>query len=83
MEKKNNWGIISEEKRNEFINEIITFFKDERNEEIGIIAAENVLDYFLLIVGNHIYNKAVEDARSFLKDRFIDFEIDMESLLKK
>jgi uncharacterized protein (DUF2164 family) len=76
-------NIVSEEKRNEYIRQIIDFFKNERSEEIGIIAAENLLDHFLESMGKDFYNKGVEDARNYLKDRFLDIEIDMESLLKK
>ncbi len=82
-EIKRNWDLISEEKRKESIEEIIYFFKNERDEEIGIIAAESILDHFLQIVGIQIYNKGIEDSIVFLKNRFESIEIDIGSLLKK
>jgi len=75
--------LISEEKRKSIIKEIITFFKDERDEEIGIIAAEEILNFFLQNLGPEIYNKGIEDARQFLKTSFEDLELDMEVSLKK
>ena len=78
-----NWDLISEEKRKESIEEIINFFINNRDEEIGIIAAGDILDHFLQTVGIQIYNKGIEEAINFLRDRFESIEIDMDSLLKK
>lgn len=80
---KRNWDLISDEKRKQSIQEVIDFFKTERDEEIGMIAAENILDHFLQNVGKQLYNKGVEDSTSFLKERFESLELDMESMLKK
>jgi len=75
--------MLSREKRKSSIEVIIKFFKDERNEEIGILAAENVLDMFLRDIGQDIYNKGVEDSKTSLKRRFEDLEFDLDILLKK
>ena len=80
---KRNWDFISEEKRKESINEIIDFFNVERNEKIGMIAAEEILDFFLQTIGIDAYNKGINDSIKHLKDRFEDIKIDMETLLKK
>lgn len=48
---KRKWDLISEEYRKESIREIIDFFQTEMDEEIGIIAAENILNHFLQTVG--------------------------------
>jgi len=79
---KRNWDFISEEKRKESINEIIDFFNVERNEKIGMIAAEEILDFFLQTLGIDAYNKGINDSIQHLKDRFEDIKIDMETLLK-
>lgn len=80
---KRSWDVISEEKRTTFSKEFIQFFKEQRDEEIGIIAAENLLDFFLQHLGMQIYNAGVEDAKAFFKKRFEDIEMDMDLLLKK
>ncbi len=82
-EVKRSWDIISEEKRKDSIREIIDLFKNERDEEIGVIAAEKILDHFLQTVGKDLYNKGVEDSINCLKGRFESLELDMESLLKQ
>ncbi|MFW9881031.1 MAG: DUF2164 family protein [Candidatus Thorarchaeota archaeon] len=82
---KRKWDFISKEYRKKCIREIIDFFQTEieMDEEIGIIAAGNILNHFLQTVGLHLYNKGVEDSIVFLKERFEDLELDMEALLKK
>ncbi len=82
-ETRRAWDVLSEEMRKECIRDITSFFKKEHDEDIGIIAAENLLDHFLQIVGLDMYNKGVDDAKQFLKNRFEDAEIDMDVLLKK
>lgn len=83
VEIKRKGDLLSKEKRRVAIEAIISFFKNERNEDIGIIAAENALNFFLENMGDEIYNKGVEDARGFIKNRIEDLELDMEILLKK
>ncbi len=79
---KRTWDLISKEKRRESITSIIDFFKNERNEEIGVIAAENILDHFLQNIGTDIYNQAIENSINLLKERFEDVALDIESLKK-
>ena len=79
---KRNWDLISEEQRKANIEEIINFFQNERDEEIGIIAAEDLLDFCLQTVGMEIYNKGIEDSKNFIKTRFEDLELDIESFKK-
>lgn len=80
---KRSWDLITDEKRRLVINEIINFFHNERSEEIGVIAAEAVLDFMLQTVAGDIYNKGIDDALSFIKERFGSMEQDTNALLKK
>jgi uncharacterized protein (DUF2164 family) len=83
MAAEKNRDIISEEKRDELIRRIIDFFEVEREEKIGMIAAENILDFFLQNIGTEIYNQGISDSLTFLHVRFQDLELDMESILLK
>jgi len=74
-------NLSSDEKRN-LINEIQNFFDEERGEEIGIIAAEEVLEFFMDNLGGKIYNKALDDARIWTKKRLEDIDIDYNMLYK-
>ena len=78
--KKNRFDFESEELKIKYINEIIGFFQSERNEEIGYIAAENILDFFLQTMGEEIYKKAIKDCKKLLKERLEDLEVELDIL---
>ena len=78
-----DWNILRKEKKNDALHAIISYFKNERDEDIGVIAAENLLDMFLDNAGKHIYNKAVEDMLDLMKKRFEDIEFDIGALQRK
>ncbi len=68
--------------RDAVIKSIISYFQDERNEEIGVIAAGEVLDFFMETLAPKFYNKAIDDTKEIVKKQLesLDFEFD---LLKK
>jgi len=78
---KRKWDLLTKEKRDSSIKEIIYHFKTERNEDIGVIASGDFLDFFLQLIGEEIYNKGVKDSKAILKQRFEDLDIDLELLL--
>jgi uncharacterized protein (DUF2164 family) len=80
---KRQWDMLSEERRQQIINEIVTFFKESRDETIGVIAAEDLLDFFLQNVTKDIYNKGVTDAGQLLAGRLADLQIDLDQLINK
>ena len=80
---KKQWDILSEEERRNYINKIITFFAEERDEEIGIIAAGEVLDFFLENFSKNIYNLGVEDANEMFKEKMTDLEVDLDAMKQK
>lgn len=80
---KRSWDILDEKEKTTAIDEIISFFRNERNEEIGVIAAGDILDLFLEKVGMTLYNKGIDATKEFLKKRFEENEIDLEATLKR
>lgn len=82
-ETKRSWDMLPKEKRKTLIDEIITFFKQERDEEIGIIAAEDILDFFLQNAAKDIYNKGISDSKEQLKKQFEDLEVNLDLLMNK
>ncbi|HBI25269.1 MAG: hypothetical protein UT41_C0003G0037 [Candidatus Wolfebacteria bacterium GW2011_GWC2_39_22] len=62
---------------------ITAFFQDERDEEIGIIAAGEILDFFLQTIGDDVYKKAVGDVKKLLKERMDDLDIELDLLTEK
>jgi len=81
-DSKRKWDLLSEDTRKRCIQETIDFFGNERDEEIGIIAAGNILNFFLESVALEIYNSGVDDSMKLLKDRFESLEMDLESIKK-
>lgn len=58
------------------------YFAKERDEEIGNLAAEFLLDFFIEDIGAIIYNHAIDDARKYLKMRMEDLEYGLYELEK-
>lgn len=79
-ETKRAWDMLNQEQRDTAIQEIIDHFQSERGEEIGLIAAEAVLDCVLQSTSKDIYKKGVDDARKILQQRFNDLEVDLDML---
>ncbi len=57
---------FTKEDRKNAVRDIQIYFQNERDEEIGNLPAELLLDFFLDKIGPVIYNKAIEDAHQLL-----------------
>lgn len=73
---------LSKEEKEKMIREIERFYSEVREEEIGIIGSQQVLDFFLEVLGGHIYNKALDDANLWYKKMAENMESDFYSLYK-
>lgn len=73
---------LSEEEKQKFRDEITAFFRDEMEQELGIIATEKVLDFFLEGMGDLVYNKALDDTHTWYKRIMDNVEADFYSLYK-
>lgn len=80
---KKKWDLLSEAKRKEYTDAIATFMSEDIGEDIGVFAAEDVLDFFLEKIGPEIYNKGVEDSQDITRSHFSDLEVDLELLFNK
>jgi uncharacterized protein (DUF2164 family) len=83
MKENKYFEFESELKKQEFLKEIIGFFETERNEEIGIIAAEEVSNFFLDSLGKEIYNKGLKDARASIHEKIEEFDANVEFVIEK
>ncbi len=68
--------------RDVYIKKIQDFYYNEKDEDIGIIAASEILDFFLEDLGVEIYNKAILESKKFLNRRLDDMVYDFDELLK-
>lgn len=56
------------------------YFRDERGEEIGDLAAEFLIDFMIKQMGPFIYNQAIEDVQAVLNQRMAALEEDVYAL---
>ncbi|MGG5254170.1 DUF2164 domain-containing protein [Neobacillus sp. SM06] len=74
---------FTKQQKDAMIREIQRYFYEERNEEIGNLAAENLLEFFKQNLGPHFYNEAIKDARLLVEQKMNSIEEDLYALEKK
>ncbi len=60
----------------EAVDSIIRYFQENREEQIGNIAATGLLSFFLEEIGPSIYNKAITDVQERLQMHVSDLDIE-------
>lgn len=73
---------FTRQQKEAMVSEIQRFFYEERNEEIGNLAAENVLEFIKEHIGPHFYNEALKDARLVVEQKMTSIEDDLFALEK-
>ena len=61
--------MLTKTQRRLYTKKIIDYFEAERDEQIGIITAEDMLNFFLEEIAKDIYNKGIEDSRKIIQER--------------
>ncbi|MEO7191273.1 MAG: DUF2164 domain-containing protein [Vicinamibacterales bacterium] len=61
-------------RRQQLIDRIQAFFREEFDDDLSRFRAEQVLDFVAAAVGPQIYNQAVQDARKFMQQRLDDID---------
>ena len=83
MRKNLNGAIqLSDKQKNQLASEIKAFYLDTRGEEIGMIEEQQLLDLFLEHLAPIVYNKALDDSMSWLKEQVENMEVDYYALYK-
>ena len=78
---KRRWERLTDEERKIVKEELTLFFENERDEKIGIVAAEEILNFFLKSAGSILYNKGVDDAKKALSNRYEELQFDLDDLI--
>lgn len=65
---------LDKERKQRMVRAIQTYFLEKLDQEIGQLAAELLLEFFVKQVGPAIYNQAVKDAQAFLQDKLMDLD---------
>lgn len=68
---------LPDETREALIPAIQHHFRDERDEEIGELAAGFFLDFVLEAIGPSIYNQAIRDAQANLQRIVSDLDLNL------
>lgn len=79
----NQFISLSEEEKKRIMEEIRAFYLDERDEEIGIIEQQQILDLFLEFLAPAAYNKGLDDAMQWYKKQQENMESDFYMLYKE
>ena len=66
--------ILSDDARKQSIASIKRYFFEELDQDIGELKAGLVLEFFLKEIAPTIYNGAINDAQTYLRDRLADLE---------
>lgn len=63
---------LSKENKQYMISEIKTFFLNERDEDLGDLASELILDFIIEKLASEFYNQGVYDSYKYINDRIED-----------
>ncbi|RIL04443.1 MAG: DUF2164 domain-containing protein [Proteobacteria bacterium] len=63
---------LTDERRERMLRSVRQFFLAELDIELGTLAAERALDFFVKELGAPVYNQAIQDARAFLAAKLED-----------
>ena len=65
---------LSDDQRKQAITSVKRYCSENLDQELSDIEAGLLLDFFLKEIGPSVYNAAVADAQTFLRDRVADLE---------
>ncbi|MUG46805.1 DUF2164 family protein [Paenibacillus woosongensis] len=71
---------LPREQREQMISLIQEYFEVERGEQIGDLAADGMLEFFLKQIGPYVYNQALSDSRQLVNERMASLEEDIYAL---
>lgn len=69
MKKKVN---LSKDLKTQIISEIKRYFLEERDEDIGDLAAALMLDFIIQHIGPAFYNQGIKDSIMFMNEKVDD-----------
>ena len=68
---------MDELRRESLVSGVQAFFLETFEEDLSAFRAEQLLDFFLSVVGPAIYNQAIQDARIFMQKKLDDLDADV------
>jgi uncharacterized protein (DUF2164 family) len=74
------WDTDDKELQQKCIDEVITRIEEIDDGQVGVIAAQDIIDIVTENLGPEIYNKGLADAKKAVTERLHDIETDIELL---
>lgn len=74
------WDIKNKDLNDTCIAEVITRVNELDGENMGIIAAQDIIDIVMSHYGPEVYNKAVREVKDTLEGKFQDTLMDVDLL---
>ena len=74
---------LTKEQKDKAIRDIQYYFQSERDEELGNLAAELILDFFMKEIAPMIYNEGLNDAKAWFTSKLADLDVDFMLLEKE
>jgi|HigsolmetaAR203D_1030402.scaffolds.fasta_scaffold00010_181 uncharacterized protein (DUF2164 family) len=71
---------LPKDQKDEIIKKVQAFFEEERSETIGILAADQLVDFMLKELGPYVYNKAIADVRVLTAEKAAQFEEELYAM---
>ncbi|QDH22704.1 DUF2164 domain-containing protein [Saccharibacillus brassicae] len=71
---------LPKENKDDLIADLQQYFYDERGEEIGSLAAEQLLDHMMQRLAPYAYNQGVQDAKAAVNEKLLQIEDELYAL---
>ena len=68
---------LEKHQKEEMVNKLRAYFLKERNEELGDLATQLLVDFMIQEFGDTFYNKGIEDAQRYISE-YVDNIIDLQ-----
>lgn len=72
--------LLTTKEREKALKDIASYFLDERKEEIGVIAANGMLDFFMQDIAPSVYNRAIDDIKNTRKKELEEWDYTLSEL---
>jgi uncharacterized protein (DUF2164 family) len=74
--------MLGKNQKDLIISKLQSYFYEERQEELGLIGAENLYAFFMEDIAPLIYNLALKDSRQLLEQQWASLEEELFVLEK-
>jgi uncharacterized protein (DUF2164 family) len=67
---------LSDERKAAIVSELRSLYLDEFDEELSDFQADQIVAFFVRIMGPTVYNQAIQDARGFMLEKLEDLDVE-------